>query len=120
MEAREKAAFISAYTTILTKAWSDESFGERLEAAPRTVLAEVGLELPASATVLIVRSLNGDPDLDGQVALWEEGKASGSYQLHVPVAPQIETKELSESDLAAVSGGDVSICCCCCPCCCCT
>jgi bacteriocin-like protein len=77
--------------------------------------------VPAGANVVIVRSLGGEPDLEEQVALWEEGATTGEYRLHVPAAPQVETKELSESDLAAVSGGgNVTACCCCCPCCTCT
>jgi hypothetical protein len=51
--------------------------------------------------------------------MWENGKACGHYLLSVPSTPQIETRELSEADLEAVSGGD-TYCCCCSPCCSCT
>jgi hypothetical protein len=120
METRERTAFVSSYTKILTRAWSDPEFAERLEASPSSAIADAGLSVPSGGKVVIVRSLGGEPDLDAQVKLWEQGKRSGEYRLHVPNAPQVETKELSEADLAAVSGGDVTACCCCCPCCTCT
>jgi hypothetical protein len=121
METRERTAFVSSYTKILTRAWSDPEFAERLEASPSSAIADAGLSVPSGGKVVIVRSLGGEPDLDAQVKLWEQGKRSGEYRLHVPNAPQVETKELSEADLAAVSGGgNVTACCCCCPCCTCT
>lgn len=119
MEPRERSAFVSAYTKVLTAAWSDDAYVTRLEENPRTALAEQGLELPANATVQIIRNVGGDPDLDAQVDLWSAGKATGTYELRVPSSPQIEDRELSEADLEAVSGGD-TYCCCCSPCCCCT
>ena len=120
MDTKEKAAFVSSYTKILTRAWSDPQFAERLESAPKATVADNGLSVPGSAEVVIVRSLGGEPDLEAQVKLWEEGARTGEFRLHVPHAPQVETKELSEADLASVSGGDTSYCCCCCPCCTCT
>ena len=121
METRERAAFVSSYTKILTRAWSDPTFADRLESAPSKAIAEAGLPVPAGGRVVVVRSMGGEADLDAQVALWEQGARTGEYRLHVPAAPQVETKELSEADLAAVSGGgNVQACCCCCPCCTCT
>jgi hypothetical protein len=120
MEPRERAAFVSAYTKILTAAWSNEAFAARLTSEPASVLAENGLAVPAGATVNIVREIGGEPDLETQVQLWEAGKSSGTYELRVPNTPQIDTRELSEADLEAVSGGDNTYCCCCSPCCCCT
>ena len=119
METRERAAFVGSYTKVLTRAWSDPQFAERLESAPAAAVAEAGLAVPSGANVVIVRSLGGEPNLEAQVRLWEEGARSGEYRLHVPNSPQVETKELSEADLAAVSGG-TEACCCCCPCCTCT
>jgi hypothetical protein len=119
MEPRERAAFVSAYTKVLTAAWSNEAFAGRLSADPRAALAEQGLELPAGANITIIRETAGDPDLEAQVRLWENGKVSGQYELRVPETPQIDTRELSEADLEAVAGGD-TYCCCCSPCCCCT
>jgi len=120
MEPRERAAFVSAYTKILTAAWSNEDFAAKLNSQPTSALVEHGLTIPAGATVNIVREIGGEPDLETQVRLWEAGKASGRYELRVPSTPQIDTRELSEADLEAVSGGGNTYCCCCSPCCCCT
>lgn len=119
MESRERAAFVAAYTKVLTAAWSDDEFAAHLESNPRAALAEKGLEVPEGASVNIVRNIGGEPDLDAAVGLWEHGADSGIYELRVPNTPQIDTRELSEADLEAVSGGD-TYCCCCSPCCCCT
>jgi hypothetical protein len=119
MEPRERAAFVSAYTKILTAAWSDEAYATRLTSRPTAALAEHGLAVPAGATVSIIREIGGEPDLEAQVRMWENGKTTGQYDLLVPNTPQIETRELSEADLEAVSGGD-TYCCCCSPCCSCT
>ncbi|MFE3199311.1 hypothetical protein ACWGR4_26940 [Embleya sp. NPDC055664] len=126
MEPRDRAAFVRSYTKVLTAAWSDDEYASRLENDPRAALAEHGLELPAGASVRIIRNVEGEPDLDGQVTLWEAGTVSGTYELRVPNSPQIELRELSEADLESVAGGtietrdDTTYCCCCSPCCCCT
>lgn len=119
MEPRERAAFVSAYTKILTAAWSNEAYAARLAADPVAALAEHGLTVPAQSSVRIIREVAGEPDLEAQVRMWENGKATGRYELLVPNTPQIDTRELSEADLEAVSGGD-TYCCCCSPCCSCT
>jgi hypothetical protein len=119
MEPRERAAFVSAYTKILTAAWSNDAYAAKLTSAPAAALAEHGLEVPAGASINIMREVGGEPDLEAQVGMWEDGKTSGQYILLVPATPQINTQELSEADLEAVSGGD-SYCCCCSPCCSCT
>jgi len=116
MDPRSKATFISAYTKVLTQAWSNDEFARRLMAEPRAVLAEQGLETAAGSQIEIIRSRDADPDLEAQIALWCEGATTGHYVLYVPDMPQIETKELSEEDLDAVAGGS-DTCCCCCPCC---
>jgi hypothetical protein len=119
MEPRERAAFVGAYTKVLTSAWSSDRYAAWLTSAPSAALAEKGLEVPPGATVTIIRETAGEPDLETQVRMWENGKASGHYLLLVPRTPQIATRELSEADLDSVSGGD-SYCCCCSPCCSCT
>ena len=90
----------------------------QVKSNPARRLEEVGLKVPAGATVTVSDS-KGEGNLDDQVKLWEEGAKSGSITLYVPEVPQIETSELSESELEGVAGG-TDYCCCCSPCCTCT
>src|SRR6266516_3350139 len=114
---RERAAFISAYTKILTQAWSDDAYARRLETDPRALLAAEGLRVPAEAEIQIMRATDAEPDLEKQVGLWFESAGTGVCVLYVPHVPHVESKELSEADLEAVAGGDVNACSCCSPCC---
>ena len=119
MDASERSQFVGAYTKLLTNAWSDEAFMKRVRSDPKQSLEEVGLSVPAGATIHI-EDTKGEGNLDEQVKLWEEGTASGNITLYVPDVPQIDTAELSESELEGVAGGDTTYCCCCSPCCTCT
>jgi hypothetical protein len=115
----QREEFVASYAKVLTNAWGDEAFAQRLTADPQAVLSENGLPVPAGSTVNIVRNTAGEGDLDQQVRLWQEGESSGEYTLYVPEAPQVEEGVLSEAELEGVAGaGDVTICCCCSPCCC--
>jgi len=121
MTQQERAEFVNAYTRVLITAWSSAEFADRLVADPKAALRECGIELPASATIALVRQIpegHHEGNLDVQVALWERGIETGSYELHVPETPQVDTAELSEGDLDSIAAG--SFYCCCCPCCCCT
>lgn len=120
MEQQEKTEFVSAYTKLLTTAWSDEEFAQLLARDPKQASRDCGLEVPNDAEMVVVRDPQQDaePNLDLQIESWEKGHELGLYELHVPDAPQLDSQELSEGDLMAVSGGDTY--CCCCPCCCCT
>ena len=131
---QQKEAFIDAYTKALITSWSSEEYAAKLESDPRAAFAEAGLELPADATIEVVRNLgerttpDGDPSeastesqggsLDLQVNLYEKGLETGHYEFHMPETPQVDTSELSLDELADVAGGG-NIYCCCCPCCCC-
>lgn len=118
MRPRERAAFVDAYSRILTRAWSDETFAARLEGDPREVLAEYGLHVPPDAELTVTREAYGEPDLEMLLTRWSAGQQTGRFELCVPVTPQLKTKELTEADLAVVSAGTAGACCSCCPCCC--
>jgi hypothetical protein len=118
---RERTEFVNSYTRALITAWSSEEFSAKLDSNPREALAEAGLEVPAGASIQIVRTVpegQHETNLDVQVALWEQGLESGTFEFHIPETPQIDMAELSEGDLDSIAAGDVN--CCCCPCCCCT
>jgi len=121
MTQQERAEFVNAYTRVLITAWSSAEFADRLVTDPNAALRECGIELPASATIALVRQIpegHHEGSLDVQIALWERGQETGTYELHVPETPQVDTAELSEGDLDSIAAGDFY--CCCCPCCCCT
>jgi hypothetical protein len=122
MSPRERAEFVNAYTRVLITTWSDDQFAGRLEEDPPAALRECGIDLPAGASVQIVREIaDGEQEgsLDVQIEAWEHGTETGRYSLYVPGTPQVETAELTEADLDSIAAG-LYACCCCCPCCCCT
>jgi glutaminase len=82
-----RRAFVTGYTRLLSQAWSDGELARRLETQPAAVLAGLGLPTVAGAQVTIVRTLDPDPDLDAQAALWERGHTTGRYLLYIPQAP---------------------------------
>jgi hypothetical protein len=121
MTPQERAEFVNAYTRVLITAWSSGEYADRLVSNPKAALRECGIEVPADATVEVVRLIpdgHHEGSLDVQIGLWDRGNETGSYELHVPETPQVDTAELSEGDLDSIAAGDVY--CCCCPCCCCT
>jgi hypothetical protein len=118
MDTAERAQFVRGYTKVLTSAWSDEAFMNRLKSDPKDTLAEYGLD-SGDAAVSVVTEIRGEGSLDEQVELWDAGKESGTIQLFVPDVPQVGTEELSDEQLESVSAGD-TYCCCCSPCCTCT
>ena len=112
MDTQERTDFITGYTKLLLATWSDESLGDRLVADPKAVLAQFGLRVPASASVTLVRQIppeHGDPDVDFQVRLWEQGLQSGQFEMHIPETPQIDMTELSDSELEGVTGGRAAV-----------
>jgi hypothetical protein len=122
MSPRERAEFVNAYTRVLITTWSDDAFAGRLDTDPAAALRECGIDLPAEAIVDVLRVIpEGEQEgsLDVQIEAWERGAETGHYSLYVPGTPQVDTAELSESDLDSIAAG-LFACCCCCPCCCCT
>ncbi len=123
MDPQERAEFVDAYTRVLITAWSSEEFASRINSDPAAALRECGIELPANATIELVRTIpDGEHEgsLDTQIDAWERGAETGHYVLHIPDTPQVNTAELSEGDLDSIAAGDGYYCCCCCPCCCCS
>jgi hypothetical protein len=120
MQPQERASFISAYSKVLTSAWTDPKYLAELKANPKEALDKAGLTTPANAQVHLVTQQLGAGSLDSQIAMWTAGVSTGHYQLVVPEHPQ-----LSEANLKALTHGqagaaDTNACCCCCPCCSCT
>lgn len=117
----EKEAFMKAYAGVLRKVWNsdDESFKNRLLAAPDVVLKEEGLD-PHGAKVNVITQITADGTLDDQVQLWNEGLKSGKIDLYVPLKQpeDIEDQDLTDAELESVAGGG-DCCCTCSPCCCC-
>jgi hypothetical protein len=130
MDSTERSQFVRSYTKVLTNAWSDESFEQRLKQDPKAVLSEYELGVPDSATVKVIGEKRGEGDLDEQVRLWEHGRESGTYELYVPDVPQLEGPEMETLMVDPPGGpglpsghgghGGNTYCCCCCPCCTCT
>ena len=118
MDPQERAEFVDAYTRVLITAWSSEEFSGRLESDPAAALRECGIELPADATIELVRTIpegEHEGSLDTQIEAWNAGAATGHYVLHIPDTPQVNTAELSEGDLDSIAAG-LTIYACCCPC----
>lgn len=135
MDSAERVAFVNQYTKLVITAWSDEAVMNRLKSDALTVAKDFGLDLPSGSSVKLVSEIPSDgdhtPQLDVQIRLWDEGKKTGVYELHVPETPQLDTEELDEFELTSISGGraasgtvtggsGTTYCTCCCPCCCCT
>jgi hypothetical protein len=120
MSLRERAEFVNGYTRVLIATWSDDDFAQRLDSHPAAALRECGIELPAEAVIEVLRIIPDDAqeaNLDVQIEAWERGIETGRYLLHVPDTPQIDTAELTGSDLDSIMAA-MGACCCCCPCCC--
>ena len=119
---QDRTAFVNAYTRVLITAWSSEEFAQRLDADPKATLRENGLDIPADAEVVLVRTIpegHHEGSLDVQIALWERGLETNVYELHIPETPQVDTAELTEGDLDSIAAG-LTVRTCCCPCCSCT
>jgi hypothetical protein len=77
---------------VVTQAWSDEAYKQRLLADPKAVLAEAGVAIPPN---LQVRVHAATPD---------------EFHLVLPAPPQAPAgQKLSEAELDQVAGGDWGI-----------
>jgi hypothetical protein len=114
----DRAMFIAAYSRLVAEVWADPAAERALARDPRAVLAEHGLELPASVEITVVRdAVDAEPDVDVQVRAWQEATERGEFTLYVPATEPIDSAELEESELDRVVGGLDASCACCCPCC---
>lgn len=120
-------AFTQAYSSLVVRSWTSEDYLDLLKSAPHAALAEVGLDLPSSATVnVIIMEPTGHGKVEDQVERWEEGERTGVYDLFIPHRPEdLEDLALADESLVGVAGGLEAVegdnyCCCCTPCCCCT
>jgi hypothetical protein len=124
MDAQQRSQFVDAYTRLLITTWSSEEFAGRLDTDMQGALAEVGLTVPANATVERIREVpegmheGSREGLDVQVEAWERGLETGHFYVYIPDTPQVDISELTEGDLEGIAASTY-VCCCCCPCCCC-
>lgn len=119
LDAREREKFVHTWGAILMKSWEDEDFKRRLHDDPAAVFADEGLEVQPDARITLeTPPSDAGPDLDRQIALYEEGRDSGSYTFYVQESNQLDTQEISEKELEGVAAGSCSSsiisCCCCC------
>jgi hypothetical protein len=113
MDQKSRSEFVTGYTKVLTRAWTSDEYASHLEQHPNAAIAECGLRVPEGALVSLVRVIPSgehEPTLNRQIELWERGERTGSYELHVPKTPQVDTTQLSEGDLMA--GRHFDDCCC--------
>ncbi len=85
IEQAQAQEYAKRYGQLVARAWSDESFKQRLLAAPAAALAEQGIAVPAG---LEVRVVENSPTV---------------VHLALPPAP---SEELSDEQLDAVAAGD--------------
>ncbi|HEY1633770.1 MAG TPA: hypothetical protein VGF64_03350 [Acidimicrobiales bacterium] len=99
---------------VFNDVWEDEAIRGRLIAEPRTVLAEHGIELPATVKVE-AELVDAVPDaqrrtLDDFVAAWDRMVEKGSVEVKVTASRPagVTTTELSDQQLEGVAGGNIN------------
>ena len=80
-----KDPYAKVLSEITKKSWQDADFKKRLQADPKAVIQDHGIEVPAALTIKVVE----DPE-------------PNTLTLHLPPPPG---SELSDKDLEAVNGG---------------
>lgn len=118
MNREERSQFISAYSKVLTQAWADDKYMQKVKTDGAAALREAGLKLPGNVKVN-VKGQGGSGTLEDQLKLYEQGVKSGSFDLYVPAQPAMKDGELSDTQLESIAGG-ADCCCSCTPCCTCT
>ena len=111
MEEKARLELIRNLGTVYNDAWDDEAVKDRLIAEPRTVLAEHGIQLPATVKVEaeLVEAVPDAPMgmVDDFFAEWDRAVERGTLELKVPASRPggITTTELSDDQLEGASGG---------------
>ncbi|MGI8551176.1 MAG: hypothetical protein ACR2PL_10405 [Dehalococcoidia bacterium] len=110
------------WAKIESRAWTDQSYKQRVLSEPKPILAEAGLPLGDNYHVRVVEE---GSEGGGAAGFTMRESSPGIYEvtmrLHKKPA-SVSQGELSDAQLESVAGGDSGqFCCCCsCPCCCCT
>jgi hypothetical protein len=118
MNREDRSQFISAYSKVLTQAWADDKYMQKVRTDAAGALRDAGLKLPANVKVN-VKTQGGTGTLEDQVKLFEDGSKKGSFDLYIPAQPSMKDGELSDQQLESIAGGS-DCCCCCTPSCTCT
>lgn len=99
---------------VFNDVWEDEAIRGRFIAEPRTVLAEHGIELPATVKVE-AELVDAVPDaqrrtLDDFVAAWDRMVEKGSVEVKVTASRPagVTTTELADQQLEGVAGGNIN------------
>ena len=115
MEEKARVELVRKLGSVYNDAWDDEALRDRLIAEPRAVLAEHGIQLPATVKIE-AELLQAVPDapqdaamdtFDDFVAEWDRMVERGTVDLAVPATRPagVTRTELSDVDLETVSGG---------------
>lgn len=102
MNNRAKSHFVACYVKVLTRAWGDAEFCAWLESDPRSALAANGLPLHGGIQVDVVRPSWDFPDVQLQLAMWQDGLASDRCVL---IVPRVDVRTLTDDQLDELSGG---------------
>ena len=118
LSTHEREQFVRTWGSVLMKSWEDDDFRSRLYTDPRAVRTEAGLALQDGATVVLEQPpADAAPDLDRQIDMYEQGRATGDYVFYVQESNQLPTQEISENELEGVAAGaccsSILSCCCC-------
>lgn len=118
LSTQEREQFVRAWGTVLMQSWEDDDYKARLNADPKAVLTEAGLDIPDGATVTLeAPPAEAGPDLDRQIEMFAAGRDSGSYTFYIQESNQLRTQEITEQELDSVAAGaccsSILSCCCC-------
>ena len=110
MADKDRLDLVRNLSAVYNECWGDEAGRNRLAAEPRAVLAEHGIQLPATVTVE-AELVDDPPDapqgtLDDFLAEWDSMVEQGTVELKVPARPAgVATRVLTDEELEGTSGG---------------